>query len=85
MKGVSSNKVINNCFEKHIEMSKDRLDEAKMREVIGSLRRDLSMPSDSESRKKIFLLNFWLKSFVDFKIFINFFCSQKKTKNTSRQ
>ncbi len=62
MKGISSNKVINNCFEKHVELNKGRLDETKMRDVLSSLRKDLGIPSDSES-SNYFLM---VKSEIEF-------------------
>ncbi len=53
MRGISSNKVINNCFELHIHKNRNNLDEPKMREILSTLKKDLGIP-DNENKGIIY-------------------------------
>lgn len=45
-RGITTNRVINNCFEFHIRKHKRDLNETKMRELLKTLRMDIGMPKD---------------------------------------
>ncbi|NWV62247.1 SPAT7 protein, partial [Malurus elegans] len=46
--GLFSNRILDQVFEWHIEENKDRLDEAKMRQMLDALKADLGCGPDSE-------------------------------------
>ncbi|NWV23976.1 SPAT7 protein, partial [Origma solitaria] len=47
--GLFSNRVLDQLFECHIEENKNRLDEAKMRQMLDMLKSDLGCGMDSET------------------------------------
>ncbi|NXG07643.1 SPAT7 protein, partial [Sakesphorus luctuosus] len=49
--GLFSNRVLEELFECHIEENKNRLDEAKMRQMLDVLKRDLGCSLDSEEEQ----------------------------------
>lgn len=50
-RGVTSERVINNCFENHIKKRKNSLNENKMRELLITLRRDIGLPEENDHSK----------------------------------
>lgn len=48
-RGITSNKVITNCFNYHLKKNKERLEERKMREILESLRVDIGIPADNDT------------------------------------
>lgn len=50
-RGISSNRVINNCFENHIRKNRDKLNESKMRELLKTLKKDIGVKDDPEEGK----------------------------------
>lgn len=42
-RGICSDRVINNCFEHHISLNRERLDETKMRNLLEKLRKDIQI------------------------------------------
>lgn len=47
-RGITSNRVINNCFNFHIKKNKDILNESKMRDLLENLREDIGIPNENE-------------------------------------
>ena len=52
-RGISSNRVINSCFEYHVKKHKHELNEAKMRDLLSTLRKDIGIPDADQSRLPI--------------------------------
>lgn len=53
-RGISSNRVINTCFEYHVNKKKHMLDENKMRELLNTLKKDIGITDEegsTENRK----------------------------------
>ena len=46
-RGVTTNRVINNIFEYHINRNKKSLNATKMRDLLETLRRDLGIPTQN--------------------------------------
>jgi len=58
-RGISSTRVINTCFEYHLNKNKDTLDHQKMLQILETLRADIGISSDnakSEPNKKYLTL-----------------------------
>ncbi len=54
-RGITSNRVINNCFEFHVKKNAAILNEKKMRELLNTLREDIGMSENggNKSLKKL--------------------------------
>ena len=52
-RGITSNRVINNCFSYHIKKNK-HLNETKMKELLDTLRKDIGVP-DENGKQILFL------------------------------
>jgi len=52
-RGISSARVINTCFEYHLNKHRDTLDEQKMLELLDTLRADIGISADSTSLKTL--------------------------------
>lgn len=50
-RGISSNRVINNCFDYHINKNKHTLDENKMKDLLNTLKKDIGIVDDENSRQ----------------------------------
>ncbi len=47
-RGISSNRVINNCFEYHVKKNKNILNESKMRDLLTTLKKDIGIPENED-------------------------------------
>ncbi|CAF0790384.1 unnamed protein product [Brachionus calyciflorus] len=48
-RGLISNRVINNCFNYHLNKNKKQLDEKKMRDLLDTLRQDIGIPDEDDT------------------------------------